>query len=1157
MSTAKPEWPPSLRAKQLAPHRPQDKTAGAQAADELTPEQIALLEKLLHEREDEETVALEQDSPYQLLAVNGEVELVPINQQNNDEAGAVIIHDTPLIPTNAAGNEALLAAEASTPATSGKINPVVWIGAGLLAVGAAAAGGGGGGGGGSEKSVPAVSGIVLDKISGDNVINAAEKAAGKITLSGSVSGSAPAGKAVIIKINGQTVGETTVAADKTFRIDIDGSQLSGSQGSITATVDDFSSSQNYSVKTTLQATIDLNPITADNILNATEAAGTVNVSGKVTVDGKTAPNADTVIINLNGKTYSGKLAQGVFSIAIAGAELAKSTSLIATVSAGDAYGNRTTATDSHTYQVKTALPTATLTPDAITGDNAVSNAEAAGNITLSGSLSGNFDGSWITATVGGASHRGLVVNGQYTIRDIPGKLFVQDSDGKVDYSVALKDAYGNTSTIKHSQNYTLDPTLETLTLTLDPVADGLIDVTELNGSVNIGGKVEGAFTAGNTVRLSINGKTHTATVQSDGRFSTAVKAGELAADADHTITADIALNRPSGTLSAHDSARYAAVTSVSGADKEIAAAHAETYNPTVPVSDADAPYFIQALNWLNSGSGFLLQNNQWGSAWQGKGHGIEITYSFATASDTTDQNGKEVLASTLEGFRPFSAQQQSDIAAALKMFGEMADITFTPAKTGERGKMVIYLEGLAGEGANVWGYFRSDGELHLNSGYMNTNDAFSASRYFPGYGYGVGFHTVIHEVGHALGLKHPFEGTETLKGPKDSTSSENNTEYTVMAYEGLSHTELGIFDLAALHFLYGVNTKVRSGDNTYTFNDQTLRNKEMGVYIWDGGGNDTFDASTATQGVTLNLTPGSWNHIGTKGSHLLYTPDGTRVTNQSFIGYGTQIETAIGSAHADTLTGNKADNILYGGAGNDILNDDLGNDRLDGGAGADQMSGGRGHDTYFVNDIGDQVRESLNQGSDTVYSSISYTLGENLENLRLYGNGAINGTGNDADNLLYGNHLNNVLNGGGGRDVLNGGGGKDTLTGGAGDDLFVFDGALRGDNIDVITDFSGGDKIVLSDLVFAGIRGTGSKIADGFTNLLQDSGNQFTFSANTLQAAQFASGKTATSADSRILYDQADGTLWYDRDGNGAATPIQFATLSNHAELSAASFIVA
>jgi Ca2+-binding RTX toxin-like protein len=139
-----------------------------------------------------------------------------------------------------------------------------------------------------------------------------------------------------------------------------------------------------------------------------------------------------------------------------------------------------------------------------------------------------------------------------------------------------------------------------------------------------------------------------------------------------------------------------------------------------------------------------------------------------------------------------------------------------------------------------------------------------------------------------------------------------------------------------------------------------------------------------------------------------------------------------GDGLANTLIGTSGDDTLSGLGGNDTLIAGAGNDRLDGGAGADAMTGGTGNDTYVVDNASDVVTENPNEGTDTVQSSITYTLPANVENLTLTGNASINGAGNA---------LNNVITGNSGNNVLNGGAGSDTLIGGAGNDTFIYDAA--------------------------------------------------------------------------------------------------------------------
>ncbi|MCE9570738.1 MAG: hypothetical protein K8R10_12200, partial [Rhodocyclales bacterium] len=156
------------------------------------------------------------------------------------------------------------------------------------------------------------------------------------------------------------------------------------------------------------------------------------------------------------------------------------------------------------------------------------------------------------------------------------------------------------------------------------------------------------------------------------------------------------------------------------------------------------------------------------------------------------------------------------------------------------------------------------------------------------------------------------------------------------------------------------------------------------------------------------------------------------------------------------VDGGTGDDVLWTSGGNDSLNGGAGNDTLDGGWGGDIMVGGLGNDTYVVDSLGDVVVEATGEGTDTVQSTITYTLGANLENLTLLGGAATSGTGNEFNNVLTGNALANVLAGGAGNDRLNGAAGADTLIGGLGDDIYTVDNSadavveLSGEGMDLV-----------------------------------------------------------------------------------------------------------
>jgi Ca2+-binding RTX toxin-like protein len=181
-----------------------------------------------------------------------------------------------------------------------------------------------------------------------------------------------------------------------------------------------------------------------------------------------------------------------------------------------------------------------------------------------------------------------------------------------------------------------------------------------------------------------------------------------------------------------------------------------------------------------------------------------------------------------------------------------------------------------------------------------------------------------------------------------------------------------------------------------------------------GSGDDIYQVDTSTDMITENTNEGT-DTVQASVTHTL----GNNLENLTLTG-----TTAING------TGNSLSNILTGNSANNILN---------GGAGTDTLIGGSGDDTYQVDTSTDRITENTNEGTDTVQASVTYTLGNNLENLTLMGNAAINGSGNAGNNILTGNSGNNTLTGGAGNDTLMGGNGIDTLIGGLGDDIYQVD----------------------------------------------------------------------------------------------------------------------
>ncbi|MDX2159575.1 MAG: hypothetical protein SFW09_23975 [Hyphomicrobiaceae bacterium] len=235
-----------------------------------------------------------------------------------------------------------------------------------------------------------------------------------------------------------------------------------------------------------------------------------------------------------------------------------------------------------------------------------------------------------------------------------------------------------------------------------------------------------------------------------------------------------------------------------------------------------------------------------------------------------------------------------------------------------------------------------------------------------------------------------------------------------------------------------------------------------------GAGNDTLDGAGGDD--TLAGGEGADRMTGGAGNDTFYFDTEFDVVVEA-AGEGTD---RVFSAIHKALFANVENLILEGtaninGSGNELANSLVGNDGanvLDGRAGADRMFGHGGNDTYIVDSAGDLVGEGAGKGTDTVKSTITYTLGANVEKLLLLGATNIDATGNALDNVLVGNNGSNSLNGAAGVDNLTGGLGLDYLTGGLGSDRFLYTGVADSGPTsatrDRILDFTAGDRIWLN-----------------------------------------------------------------------------------------------
>ncbi len=323
-----------------------------------------------------------------------------------------------------------------------------------------------------------------------------------------------------------------------------------------------------------------------------------------------------------------------------------------------------------------------------------------------------------------------------------------------------------------------------------------------------------------------------------------------------------------------------------------------------------------------------------------------------------------------------------------------------------------------------------------------------------------------------------------------------------------------------------------------------------------GTGNDTYYVGSTGDKVFETTVA---TDLDTVISSISYTLT-TNVEN--LVLSGTDALNGTGNSSDNVLTGNYLDNVLIGNNGNDILLGGAGNDTLKGGTGNDTLMGGTGNDTYFVDSAGDKVIETtLATDIDTVNSSITYTLGANVENLMLVGTSALNGIGNSLDNLITGNIASNSLMGDAGNDTINGGGGNDTITGGAGND--VLDGNSGNDVLvgglgnDTLTGGVGVDQFLYN----VGALSSNKDLITDFTS----GTDQLIFKASALPALGaagqlavndqrfYSSAVGAHDASTRLIYNSSTGELSFDADGTGvkASVVIEVLGTTTHPVLSA------
>ena len=542
------------------------------------------------------------------------------------------------------------------------------------------------------------------------------------------------------------------------------------------------------------------------------------------------------------------------------------------------------------------------------------------------------------------------------------------------------------------------------------------------------------------------------------------------------------------------------------------------YSHITYTATSSGTYYLDAQSWGNNSSGTYGLSMVEGTtasydAYMSAGSLLRPEASWANNPETSanvtwafrDSGPAFDITGASAPFSRFTSAQREATSAVMEHIDDLTGLNFTQVTDGDQftnSATILFGNYDAMDGAGAYAYFPSTaslgGDVWLNVDAVSTSNLdYGSYSYF----------TLLHEVGHALGLAHPgtYNATagQTFSYTSNAFYAQDTHQFTVMSYFDESNSGANIanggnastrypdtlllHDLLALHQLYGAETDYNSGNTRYGFNatdansvyDFTF-NTDPFLSIYDGNGIDTLDLSGSSANQVISLIEGSFSDV-------------MGFTGTVSIAIGAKIENAVGGSGHDEIIGNALNNKLDGkegndsfrggdgndsigagngadtiyaddgfdlvgaGGGNDLVYGGLGFDNLRGGSGNDSIYGGNGNDSIYGNagddfiDAGagfDFVNEVDNAGRDTIHGG--------------FGNDTIfSGRGDDS---VRGDDGNDHIFGGRGRDIIEGGRGNDYLYGEGHGDTFIFEDDHGHDTIFGFEYFLSGEQIDLSDV---------------------------------------------------------------------------------------------